>query len=374
VAGAVAVFAQGDVLDGLRLASGHRLWSRAVSADVAGIWRWQNLVVVLTAGASGGSPVLTGLEASNGQPRWRLRIGAVVAGSSPTTDGGLALTVARGDGVLEVVDLSSGRVRWTVPVGSDADPPVAAGGGAVLYLANSQLTSYDDRTGHKRWTKALSALPGGADEFVWQASAGLVYLTGAVSLGGGKAEQVLLGVSAADGRVRWRVVRRFANMGPPVSLDPYAPGLISMTTSGYPGGASQDELDPATGGVRWHVVSPYAAVATSAGIVIARGPDRISMRDTLTGQTRWTARLTGGWLPLVSDPGTSRELSVFPARPLLVLRTANPYGLEVLAAFRMSNGHRAWQVTIRGQVAAPLVAVRGSMLVYTVIPRKILAP
>src|SRR5580704_14331629 len=46
--GAGAVFAQGDVVYGLRLADGHRLWSRAFSRGVAGMWRWQNLVVVLT--------------------------------------------------------------------------------------------------------------------------------------------------------------------------------------------------------------------------------------------------------------------------------------------------------------------------------------
>jgi hypothetical protein len=53
-AGAVAVFAQGDflsqgdVLSGLRLADGHLLWSRTVSQGIAGMWRWQDLLVVLT--------------------------------------------------------------------------------------------------------------------------------------------------------------------------------------------------------------------------------------------------------------------------------------------------------------------------------------
>jgi PQQ enzyme repeat len=60
--GAVAVFAQGDVLYGLRLADGHRLWSRAKGQDIAGMWRWQNLVVVLTWPGSDGLPL---------QPGWR---------------------------------------------------------------------------------------------------------------------------------------------------------------------------------------------------------------------------------------------------------------------------------------------------------------
>jgi len=246
---------------------------------------------------------------------------------------------------------------------------VAVGGGAVLFAADSQLTSYDDRTGQVRWNEALSGLPGGADEVVWQAPAGLVYLTGSLSQGGGQAVQVLLGISAADGRVRWRIVSSFAHMGPPISLDPYAPGLTSVTISAYSGGTSQDELDPATGRVRWKVVSPYPAIATTAGIVTAPGPDQITMRDTLTGQPRWTAWLTGGWLPLVTPPGHTYQAlqapPVFPAGPLLVVPAASSDGSDLIAAFRMSDGYSMWQVTIPGPAAAPLSTVPGGMLVYT---------
>jgi len=344
------------------------------------MWRWQNLIIVLTSAPRPGLPpaVLTGLDASTGQPRWRLPIGGSVEGSSPTADGGLAISIWSnlGDGALDVVDLSSGQVRWTVPIHSDADPPVAVGDGAVLYAANSQLTSYDDRTGQVRWTETLSALPGGADEVVWQAAAGLLYLTGSVEQAGGQAVQVLLGISAADGRKRWRVVLRFTGIrAPPESLDPYAPGLMSFTTSYYSGGTSQDELDPATGRIRWKVVSPYPAIATPTGIVTAPGPYHITMRDTLTGQTRWNARLTRGWLPLVAGPWpTSWALPVFPAGSLLVVRTASQDGPDLLAAFRMSDGHRTWQITIPGRLTAPLSAVPGGMLVYTVIAQRIVAP
>lgn len=170
--GAVAVFAQGGVISlgvvlyGLRLADGHALWSRAFSQGIAGMWRWQNLVVVLThSSGQQQQSVLTGLDASTGQARWTLRVGGSAEdGFSQTADGGLAVTVDRRDGVLEleVVELSNGCVRWTRPVDSDAVPPVAVGGGAVLFAggadggANSSLTIYDDRTGQVRWTDALS--------------------------------------------------------------------------------------------------------------------------------------------------------------------------------------------------------------------------
>jgi hypothetical protein len=42
-----------------------------------------------------------------------------------------------------------------------------------------------------------------------------------------------------------------------------------------------------------------------------------------------------------------------------------PNGRDLLVAFRMSDGHPTWQVTIQGPVAAPLSAVPGGMLVLT---------
>jgi outer membrane protein assembly factor BamB len=368
------VLSQGDVLYGLRLADGHRLWSRAFSRGVAGMWRWQNLVVVLTQSSGRQQQALTGLDASTGQARWTLRVGGSVNGFSPTADGGLAMSVDREDGVLEleVVDLSTGRVRWTRPVDSDLVPPLAVGGGAVLFAggadgdANSSLTSYDDRTGHVRWTEALK--PGVDTQPPLQASAGLVYLTAEVlQSADGQPTQVLLGIRAADGRVQWLA---YGLAGSP---DPYAPGLMSVTTSAY-SGPSQDELDPATGRVRWQVVSPYQPIATLAGIVTAPGPDQISMRDTLTGQIRWTAHLNGGWLPLdvgplAVEPAAGQvpsALQVLPAGPLLVVPAVGPDGSDQLAAFGMSDGHPAWRVTIPGPVAAPMSAVPGGILVYTV--------
>jgi outer membrane protein assembly factor BamB len=438
--GAVAVFAQDDLLYGLRLADGHRLWSRTVGQDITGMWRWQNLVVVLTQPTRPGppQPALTGLDASTGQPRWTLPVGDSVEALAPTADGGLTMVTwsnLRATGALEVVDLSSGRVRWKVPVGSTEVPPLAVGGGAVLFAENSPLTSYDDRTGHVRWTDALTAPPRAYD-YVWpnslQASAGLVYLTGAQPLADGGWAQVLVGISAADGRPRWRVVEyspppapwtvschtsgirvicttpkrrssRSRPTGPPssairsLSLDPYAPGLMSVTSSS--GVISQDELARATGRVRWQVVSTDEAIATRAGVVTAPGPDQVTMHDTLTGQTRWTARLKGGWLPLVTvdlpaspdfpappdSPASqvppasqalpvSQGVPVFPAGPLLLVPEASSDGSDLLAALRMSDGRRTWQIRTPAPIAAPLSAVRGGILVYTAVPQEIFAP
>lgn len=362
--GAVAVFAQSDVLCGLRLADGHQLWSSAIGQSIAGMWRWHSLVIVLTDGA-GGWPVLTGLDASTGRARWTRIIAGGVDGSYPTADGGLAILGSYE--TLEVVDLSSGRVRWRrqaeYPPNSGQGFPqaMAVGGGAVLFAVNGKLTSYDDRTGQIRWTDPQMPdllAPG----LGIQAAAGLVYVTaGVVHLAGGRWTPVLLGISAADGHVKWRFAR-----SPPETLLNYAPALISVTSSS--GRTWQDELDPATGRVRWQVASAYDAIATPAGILIGPGPDstdQISVRNTLTGQTRWIARL--GWLTREWQQQAA-VLPFFPAGPLLIVPASNQVGRagpDLLTALRMSDGHRAWQLKIPEPVVAPPSAVPGGMLIYS---------
>jgi hypothetical protein len=90
------------------------------------------------------------------------------------------------------------------------------------------------------------------------------------------------------------------------------------------------------------------------------------VHDTLTGQTRWTARLAG---PNLGWQLQAPALPVFPAGPLLIvpaagLPAADLAGPELLTALRLSDGHRAWQVTTPEPVAAPPSAVPGGMLIY----------
>ncbi len=197
---------------------------------------------------------------------------------------------------------------------------------------------------------------GSLDELSLQAAAGLVYLTGVLQQGAaGQPRQVLFGISAADGRVKWQ----FAP-SPPETLMKYAPGMMSVTSSS--GSTWQDELDPATGRVRWEVASAYDAIATPAGIVIAPGPDgtdQISVHDTLTGQTRWTARLARmnlGW------PQHAPALPVFPAGPLLLVPAA---------AYRARTDHHLphlrWPARMAGHDpgagSSPAVGRAGGMLI-----------
>jgi hypothetical protein len=79
------------------------------------------------------------------------------------------------------------------------------------------------------------------------------------------------------------------------------------------------------------------------------------MHDTLTGRTRWTVGE-----PPSDAPGT---LLALPVGPLLIM-PVDAQGTAELAAFRMSDGHRAWQITTTGTVQSPLSAVPGGVLAY----------
>jgi len=111
------------------------------------------------------------------------------------------------------------------------------------------------------------------------------------------------------------------------------------------------------GRVRWQL--PLARAGGSGNL----SPLEISVRHTLTGRTRWTAELNE---PLAADSWqASPALPVFLAGRLLIVPAASPDGgPEMLTAFRMSDGHRAWHVTIPGPVEAPLSAAPRGMLVY----------
>jgi hypothetical protein len=117
-----------------------------------------------------------------GRPAGRSSFAGSVEGSYPTADdGGLALL--RWDDTLEMVDLSSVRIRWTRPAGDPPDsgqsypPPMAVAGGAVLFAVNGQLTSYDDRPDPV--DRCADAHPAGSrpGRAGVQAVAGLVSLT-----------------------------------------------------------------------------------------------------------------------------------------------------------------------------------------------------
>lgn len=315
VAGPVVVFSEDDVVYALRRADGHRVWSWSSGRLIQGTFQWQGLVVVLTAGSRTG--YLTGLDAPTGKVRWTRQIGdGNPSDMAVTADGGLAVE----DDGFEVVNLSDGRVRWSAQVGVAA---MAVSGASVLAAGSGWLTSYDDQTGKVRWTEALRPIrlaiiagdlgpTGAAGDLGLAADAGLVYLSGVQQLPTTRASYptpVLLGISAVNGKVKWRF-----SPTPAEGVTVLGPGLLSVESDD---GRWLEDLNPVTGRPRWQLVD--------------YGRNQMFFADgRLIADTTKATTGTGG----------------------------------LLTAIDSADGQRVWQVRLPTVVSFPLGAVPGGLLVY----------
>ncbi len=322
VAGSSAIFSQDDVVYALRLADGHPVWSWPSSQPIQDTFQWQGLVVVLAAGSPTAS--LTALDAATGQVRWTRQID-VPGDVAATADGGLAMTSSGVDDMVQVVNLSDGRVRWArltdsapgqfpVPTTLTA---MAVSGASVLLAGNGRLTSYDDVTGKVRWSETLTPIkletsPG---ELGLAAEAGLAYLTGVQQRPADGAFEipVLLGLNAVNGQVKWQFTPASAQ-----SVKVLGPGLISVESDN--GVTGLDDLSPVTGRARWQLVTSF-----STDQMFFAGGQLIAVTGT-------------------ASTSTSER--------------------SVLTAIRSADGHRVWQVTLPTVVSFPLSAVPGGLLVY----------
>jgi outer membrane protein assembly factor BamB len=306
VVGSVAVLAQNGIVHGLDLGDGHPLWSWTGGQDVYGMWRWGGLVAVLTDQVSAHSR-LTGLDAATGAVRWSLRLPGrgLLGGQAAAADGGLAMVTSAG--VLQVVNLADGTIRWRRTAG--ASPALTAASQLVIFGVNGRLTGYDDRTGQPRWTTA--GLP---DQPAIQVTGGLVLVLSDAQ--GPGISTALTAVLPATGRIAWR----------------FDPGESLTVLSAGP--------DPQTG-------------LTVAAYVFDR---RLYLLDPRTGRPRWQDTLTA--------PPVGQQ-QILAAGPLAVLEgdPARPGHPAPLLAFQLTNGHLAWRVDMPTFVATQPVLTPGHVLV-----------
>jgi outer membrane protein assembly factor BamB len=348
VVAGIALFAQDGVVHGLRLAGGQQRWSWAGGQDVYGMWPWRGTVAVLTDQVSTHAR-LTGLDAVTGRVVWTVRLPrqGLYGTLTATTDGGLAMIGA--DGRVRVVDLRTGRVRWTQPAGQSPRP--AALDGNVVTGAGGRLTGYDDRSGHVRWR--LSGVP---SDPVLQELAGLVLVTSGAQ--GPGEPTALTAVNPATGRVAWRF-----DPGMPVTV--LSAGRAGLAVTTY-----DDRrlylINPASGRVRWHAATFIAQhtvpLVTATDVYSLEGGatdypvPRITDRNAANGALHW-ARALGA--------------QAFGPQPVLRIGTQvvvqtnsdKPGGTAPLLAFHAGSGQPAWRVDLPTFVPAPPVLVPGGLLV-----------
>jgi outer membrane protein assembly factor BamB len=347
VTGPVTVLAQDGIVHGLDLGDGHPLWSWTGGQDVFGMWRWGDLVVVLTDQVSTHSR-LTGLDAATGRVRWSLRLPSrgLLGDQAPTADGGLAMITTAG--VLQVVNLSDGRIRWRRTVGASA--ALSAAGQLVIFSVNGRLTGYDDRTGQPRWT--TGELPG---QPTIQMAGGLVLVTSNAQ--GPGITTALTAVRSATGRVAWRF-----DTGEPLTV--LSAGPAGLAVAAYVFNRRLYLLDLRTGRPLWQadtfVTEGMIPLVTGTDVLAVEGQPstRLVDRNAADGRVRWQDTLA-------ESPAGQQQ--VLQAGPLAVLQTdpSFPGSPAPLRAYQLTSGRSAWRVDMPTFAVASPVLAPGHMLVQS---------
>ena len=343
--GPVAVFAQDGMVHGLDLADGHPLWSWAGGQSVYGMWRWGALVAVLTDQVSNHAR-LTGLDAATGAVRWSLRLPArgLLGGQAVTADGGLAMVTATG--VLQVVSLADGAIRWRRITGASA--ALTAASQMVIFGGNGRLTGYDDRTGRPRWTTGgVPAQP------AIQLAGGLVLVTSNAQ--GPGITTALTAVVPGTGRIAWRF-----DPGEPLTV--LSAGPAGLTLAAYVFNRRLYLLDPRTGRLRWQadtfVAQGTVPLVTQTDVLVAEGQPTVRLVDRAAadGRVRWQDTL--------AEPPLGQQ-QVLQAGPLAVLQgdADRPEAPAPLLAYQLTSGRLAWRVDLPTFVQSPPVLGPGQMLV-----------
>jgi len=302
LAGPVAVLAQDGTVHGLRIADGRPLWAWHGGQNVYGMWRWGGLVAVLTDQVSNHARI-TGLDAATGAVRWVLRLpGSGLLGGQVAAGGGLAMI--RSDGVLQVVSLADGRVRWARFAGRW--PGLAAAGGVVMFGMGERLTGYSARTGRVRWTR-----PGLPGQTQVQVLAGLAVDTYV------PARRLYL-LSPRTGRPLWRAATAVAQ------------GTVPLVTA-------------------TRVVTVEGGVAGFLAV-------RLVSRNAATGNQLWARTLA------TIPPGPQPVLQLG-GQAIVQTAASLPHRPSPLLSYDLASGRLDWRAAMPVFVQTPPIPAAGGLLV-----------
>jgi outer membrane protein assembly factor BamB len=362
VIGGVAVFAEENAVYGIRLSDGHQLWRRTFSKDIAaeagavyGLWQADGRVVVLT-GQVSASARLTALTPSTGAVRWTLRLPASGLLGSQAQGSDDTLAMLRPNGVLESVDLASGRVLWSHQAGQSLGP--AAIGPVIAAGSDGRVAGYDGRTGRVLWT--ARGLPEESDV---TAADGVFLAYDNFDTGG------VVALNPRTGRAEWRFGSdNILGAGPAgIAFATYTPRRLYL-------------VNPATGRARWSVATFAVSFGDNPGQLLEAGPDvvlpegnvtppadafRLVVRKAANGRELWSAPLAGGTdgfnlalLPLAGGRAiavTSVQGTGFPTSTRLSVR-------------RLGTGRQLASVTLPDMIMAPLTVTGASVLAQSDSP------
>ena len=364
VVAGVAVFAEGNVLTGIRVSDGRLLWQQvfpqagsSVSGTVYGLWGWDGSVIAQVGQVSSADRVLS-LNPATGSARWKLKVPELLGTQAVTANGVLAMLTTAGK--LLGADLSTGKLLWSRPFGTSDGP--AAAGDIVVATKAGVVAGFDARTGARLWSR------GGMPEqpaLTVQSAAHL-----AVSDLGQNVSPLprlfpVTGLLATTGRSDWAVTTN----SPVAAVWAGPAGIVVATANSY-----QPELlliDPATGHVRWRVSTDAdpetPPLVTDSDVVYQLSVptrtgslNRIVDRAAATGKVRWSMPTGQANSPFILSP-PGQDI-------LLVLDLGLPKTpAEVLAVDRATGAVRA-KVPLPAYVPVAAVATGGGTLVQSATP------
>lgn len=363
--GALDYVAEDGYVTALDSADGHRVWQAKPGAIVYNTWHYRILLVVLALQASGQATVI-GYEAATGVVRWRYRIPGLglYNANAETADGGIAWI--RQDGVLQVLELATGKLRWSVRVAKNEaqlqfhGASVTIVGGVVLFAGLGALAAYSEHTGQRLWRTAR--LPEQSQVVV----SGKVVAMGTGNTG--KVQPRVVGVDLVTGRQLWQ--RQFPTTYG-LRLTGTAAGVL--VSGGVDPVFREYEIAARTGKTRWSAPAQLVPQVTSVQAIV--GDDLLQVtfsydlyrkytlldRDLRTGHVRWQVALHGGAARTATVAATTNEVY------LLAVANGSP-NKGAVYAYRLSNGHALWTLSAPTPVWVPPAIERGAFVLAEVDP------
>lgn len=260
-----------------------------------------------------GDGVVQALDATTGEVRWQVTIGAIE--DTPTVAGD-TLVLNSGTGVLIALDRASGAEQWRFEhqVAAKTTPLVVEG---TVYIGSDDGTVFalDLTTGEEQWSTHV----GGAISRSLAFTEGRLYVPMATG--------TLQALDATSGAEQWHMTGE--NPDDFVGTPAVADGVIYFGLSG-----KLHAVNAATGEEQWSIAYAGTPSAAAAGSVVSSDADGVVHAfDAATGAERWT---------FATDAAVQ-------AAPLIAANTVYVASLDhTLYALDLATGSEQWAFALDG--------------------------